>query len=476
MTRELGLAGAVALVFGLGAYYATGHFGAFSRWNLALGAVALVLSLALGAGRLSSLSHPNARRAIARGLAGVALALAGAIAAERLAAASGLRFDWTLERRYRPAPATRRALAELCGPLELLHFAEPGDPRQRRTRLLLDTLAALGDARVVALDPDADAALADAYGVSASNSVVVRPRDGSPRFERAARASEGAITEALYRLCAPRGGVILALRGGGEGDLTRRDALGYSGLAAALETEGYTLRSRVSPALDEVPDDVAGVLAIAPRRPLHPQGRAALERYLARGGSLVALLEPGVESGLEPLLAAWGLEAAAETLRDAGAPGDGIAAFLYETHPITAGLDRNRMTWFPGARGFALRKPEPHDRVDAIVYTSRAEPLAAAGRYPRGARETRIVAIGDADFASNAQLRTLYNLDLALNAVHWALGRESAITLRPKLRDTVQFPLPATDSLRMLYGVGLLIPEVLLVAGGVVWLRRRAGR
>jgi hypothetical protein len=46
--------------------------------------------------------------------------------------------------------------------------------------------------------------------------------------------------------------------------------------------------------------------------------------------------------------------------------------------------------------------------------------------------------------------------------------------LRPKVRDTVQFPLPVQDSLQMLYGVGLLLPELLLIAGGVLWLRQRS--
>ena len=46
--------------------------------------------------------------------------------------------------------------------------------------------------------------------------------------------------------------------------------------------------------------------------------------------------------------------------------------------------------------------------------------------------------------------------------------------LRPKIRTTVQFPLPVADSLEMLYGVGLVVPEALLIAGCVVWLRQRA--
>jgi hypothetical protein len=160
------------------------------------------------------------------------------------------------------------------------------------------------------------------------------------------------------------------------------------------------------------------------------------------------------------------------------------------------------MTFFCGARPFDLRKPEVEDQLSALVlsspqaWRSPADPkdpkaakkaadapdaaasgyqaIAVSGRYQRDGVETRIFAVGDSDFASNRYLRSLYNLDLFMNGVHWALAREPQIVLRPKVRDTVQFPLPVQDSLQMLYGVGLLLPELLLIAGGVLWLRQRS--
>jgi ABC-type uncharacterized transport system involved in gliding motility auxiliary subunit len=100
--------------------------------------------------------------------------------------------------------------------------------------------------------------------------------------------------------------------------------------------------------------------------------------------------------------------------------------------------------------------------------------LVAMGEYERAGVTTRVVAFGDSEFASNRWLRTLYNLDLILNAVHWATENEPSVTLRPKVRTTVQFPLPLNNSVRALYGVGLLLPELLLIVGGIVWLRRRS--
>ena len=85
-----------------------------------------------------------------------------------------------------------------------------------------------------------------------------------------------------------------------------------------------------------------------------------------------------------------------------------------------------------------------------------------------------VVAFGVSDLASNRYLRALYNLDLVMNALHWVTQREGAITLRPKAAATIQFPVPLQNSLSAFYGVGMLVPELLLIAGGWVWLRRRS--
>jgi hypothetical protein len=60
--------------------------------------------------------------------------------------------------------------------------------------------------------------------------------------------------------------------------------------------------------------------------------------------------------------------------------------------------------------------------------------------------------------------------------VHWVSERESSIALRPKShgRTINQFPVPLEQSIQALYGVGLLIPELLLIAAGWVWLRQRS--
>lgn len=499
----LAVCGWIALAFGAGAYYAVGT-GWFARGNLVLGALLLVAAGLRAALRARGAAAPAFRGPLLRGLLGVALALAGGIALERLASATGWSFDWSFERRFELSPATRGALAEL-GNVEATLFRDDFDPRARSTRLLLRALAATGQLRFRERPLGEAPDLEDRFGIASSNSVVFEVGE---RFETVDRPTEGTFYEALYRLRSREAALVYATHGSGEGDLSETSNEGFSGLAAALHTEGFRIRELVTATAAEVPEDADLVLALAPRRALRPEALAALDRYLARGGRLVAFLEPGVESGLEGVLERWGLASPNALVVDPASggvagdvPGVSPLAHSYADHPVARGLDRGRMTFFRRARAFFPRRPEPEDEVRGVVFASgrswlasdvsfargAAPPerppeaaldhhaLVAAGSYRREGRETRIVGFGDVDLASNQYLRTAYNLDLVLNAALWAADREPDVTIRPKavVSGRLQLPLPVQNTLTMFQGVGLLLPELLLIAGVLAWARAR---
>ena len=504
--RQVALVGFVALASAIASYYLTNEFGWFGAANAAVALVALVVAAASGARQLGRIGGAASHRVVGRGLLIILGSVVMAVGMERGAAYSKLQFDWTFERAFELAPATVKALRELPGEATATLYREAGDPRIRRTRLLLERMAEEGNLRLRERSLAEHPEDAGRFEVGSSNTVVIVLGD---RFETVGRPTEGSLYEALYRLQSAEGGQVTVLRGEGEGDLSRTDDGGYAGLSAALATEGYDLRSVVSASMDEVPVTTDVLLVVGARRPLRAQSLAAIRRYLDAGGSLVALLEPGAESGMEALLAEWGIESPEGVVIDpardsswASVAGLDPVAYHYWDHPIAQGLNRNRMTFFSGARSFRLRRPRPEDEVSKVVETTRFawietdptaleqrsghferddhpadfQPLVVCGRYPRNGRETRIVAFGDADFASNQNLRSLYNLDLLINAVHWAAENEPMITLRPKNRPTpVQFPIPLTNTLQTLYGVGLLVPELLLIVSGALWLRRRSG-
>ena len=504
--RELLLVGLITLVTGLASFRIQDEIGVFSGANLLVGAVALLAALAAslrrrGLQRIST-ATPGA---LQDALLSVVAVSWGAVIIYLAAVHSEIRFDWTFEGRYELAPATCEAVRALPGPPRLTLYYEAGDPRIRRTRQLLDEIARCRDGVEVrnrALDayPEDE----DRFEIGSSNSVVLELAE---RWGTVERPSEGALFEALSLLDVSQRGIVYMTSGTGEGDVQRSDDLGYSGLAVALQTEGYVVRTLPTASITEVPEDATLVVVIAPERPLRDVSLAALRRYLERGGgSLIALLEPCRDSGIETLLSEFGMDAQDGLLIDPASgpvdgerPGVSPLAYNYGQHATTRGLDANRMTFFRRARSFTLRKPRPNDRLETTVYASGQSwhfedacspgpktstppqdartdyhSLLVTGLYVRGDGETRIAAFGDASFASNRDLRAMYNLDLMMNTVHWAASREPAITIRPKSGGVLQFPVPIQNSLNAFYGVGMAVPELLLLAGALIWLRRRS--
>jgi hypothetical protein len=504
--RELALAGLVAIAFGLGAYYATDELGRFTVANLVVGALLVVVALVGGSRRIRrGLGAPASRRVLVPRLLAIAGALVAAVALERAAAWSKIQFDLTSARQFEISSATRAALAELPETLQATLYYDDGDPRVRHTRVLLDTIARAGDVRVRQRLMDDAMPEVEQFDLAASNSIVLELGD---RFEIVERPTEGTFLEGLLRLRRDATGILYVARGEGEGNFRSSRELGFSGLATALQLHGYRLRDLVLASVDAIPQDASAVLIVAPRRALRPESISALADYLSRGGSLVALLEPGPPTQLEALLGEFGFELPDGLVIDpasgpvAGAhPGVNPLVESYADHPVTRGLDATRMTLFLTARPVAaVRKPERDDMLRDLVFTSpsswlannvdavlrgfapergdhepeRRHQLVASGRYPRGDVEARIVVFGDSDFATNQFLRALYNMDLALNAVKWATHRDVETTLLPKPWTPDQRPLTPQQTLEMLYAVGLLLPELLLIGGGVIWLRRRS--
>jgi hypothetical protein len=499
---------AVALVtglFGLGAWTVEPALTVFGTVNLAVAAVCLLAAAGLALRHRGFGTSPAARRITLGHGAVVVAALVLSVALERVLDRHGPVWDATSEGRYTLSSATRATLVELPAPVRATLYHDVLDTRTRSTRLLLDAVAEAGPVTLAERRLDEATEDVDKFGIGSSNSVVLE-MDG--RFELVERPTEGTLYEALQRLSQPRRSTVWIARGEGEMRFDEFGEGGYSGLAAALETEGYTLRDLVLPSADALPPDDSVLLIVGPERPFRDVSLQAIDAWLARGGRLVALLEPGADTGLEALLERWGFGLPDDVVIDPASgpiegdpPGLSPIVFQYANHPIVKGLGPTRMLFFRRTRPVeAVRKPEPEDEVRAFLYSSRHAwvspdvraalsgrvptrpddatedyvPLAAAGLYPRPDGEARIVVFGDADFASNRYLRALYNLDVLMNAVHWAAQREPEIAVRPKALTPDQFPMTPQQSLNMLFGVGLVVPELCLLVAALLWVRRRS--
>jgi ABC-type uncharacterized transport system involved in gliding motility auxiliary subunit len=87
--------------------------------------------------------------------------------------------------------------------------------------------------------------------------------------------------------------------------------------------------------------------------------------------------------------------------------------------------------------------------------------------------ESRLVVIGDSDFATNAILGFNGNRDLFLNVVNWLAQQENLISVRPRDPQDRRITLTAGQDRFIFWLTVLIIPGAILLAGVQTWWRRR---
>ncbi len=508
--RFFAAAGLVMILAGVSAYYTIGELSLFSIANLLIGPAVLLVAVALEARRFRGFSGSRSRRMVLRWTGVCAAVLVAIIAANVLGASWRARLDLTESRQYTLSEQTLSLCAELeaspgSEPLELLLLKDA--LRADDVRLLIAAYEAGCPMRMRELD-SADAPPGAKAIVEAYDTTVVACLGA--RCDYVGYPSEENITNALLRLLRQTAPKVYFTIGHGEADLASERDHGFSALTTALRNEGMELSAFVGVAHSEVPDDASLLVIARPERNLLEAEIEALDRYLARGGRLLVLIEPAAETNLIGLLERWGFglppaivaDRQSSPLLEEPQPVSLVVNAFAPNHPVTHKMSRRTMVVMAGVRPvLPERKPAPQDRMSGLAFSSRSAwaepdvsaalsggeigpegspmsgfeiPLAAAGRYPRGdGVEARIVVVGDSDFASNRWLRALYNQDLVLNSVLWLAQDDERVAIRPKSWTPDTHPLPLETTLGYFYSLAFALPELLLLLGIHAWYRQQ---
>ena len=88
-------------------------------------------------------------------------------------------------------------------------------------------------------------------------------------------------------------------------------------------------------------------------------------------------------------------------------------------------------------------------------------------------KETRLVVMGDSDFASNRHFRNGNNSDLFLTSVNWLAAGEDIISVDRKVLPLRQLILDPEEARFLHFSSIGLLPLLLLLTGGYLWWRRR---
>ncbi|MDE3136866.1 MAG: GldG family protein [Acidobacteriota bacterium] len=456
----------VAIAFNLGAIWAF-----LTRRSSRLGANTIVLSLAV----LAILTAVNV-----------------------LAFRHDKRFDMTSEKLYSLSDQSRKIADSLKTDADFIYFSNQADTQLSELMAEYGTVNRHIHFRRV--DPIAHPEIAKQYNVRSTGSMVAT---SGARTIHLQGTQEEDITNALIRLTHNTVRTVCFVEGHGEKSLDSTGADGYSEVKAELTKETYQVQAVNLVTAKGVPDTCSVVVVAGPQQALFPQETDRLSKYLAGGGKLFVLADPGTHTGLSSLLSAWNIGLGDNIVIDASllsrlsGTGPVVPVVVdYGDSPITEGF-QNSMTVFPMARTVgilssskttpltvALLKTSADSfttpkivgntvRFDAKTDQKGPLTLGATAEQKENGQQARLVVIGNSEFAANRWVGVQRNGDLFYNTINWLSQDYDLISIRPKSPTSRQVTMTEAQQ-RMLMWLSLaLLPGLVVIAGIWIWWKRR---
>lgn len=464
------------------------------------------------------------------------------------------RFDWTSTALYSLSEKSEKVVQGLDRDVEIVVLISPQKSQGTYgpTRELLDRYAATSRrVKVRYVDPERNPVEAQQFArqfgldrpsvvfIAGDRKKVVDADDlaeydysamgmgGQPTI--AAFKGEQKFTNALTQLGQTREPKIRFTTGHGEVPLDGLEERGLSSLHELLKGDGYAAEEWASLGQAAVPADTDLLVIAGPTANFVQPEIDAIGAYLDRGGRLLAMLDPVlsrtspglVGTGLEPLLAKYGVQVDNDIVVDPSNPLPGIGAEtlfsnVYGQHPIVEPLSRPGLPMLvslarsvravsgpAGAKVTELLKTTPAgwgetnfaaldkvNRDDADLPGPLALGVAVGGdsKPPAPAdddmpapsppaedpKAPRLVVFGDSDLATN-QFWSLNvgNSTAIANAVNWLVERKDLIAIPPKKTEQAHLTLSGSQLWHVWILVLGVLPGLAIAAAIGVRMRRR---
>ena len=455
------------------------------------------------------------------------------------------RRDLSWQKYYGLGDKTKSLLASLKGEVEVVSFARRSHPLYNDVKYLLkeyEYQAAGIDGlklHVVMVDPDRDLVrtreLAGRYEITEPN-VVVFEMGGRRKYvdvsqiaqneyklEGAAATKkmvgfrgEEAFSSALQSVSQGKSPVVYFLKGHGERDLVDFNPnSGYSRVGTLMHRDNIELKPLLLAERQRVPEDCSALVIAGPERRFATAEVDLIKDYLTKSGRVLLMVDSGAATGLEDLVASWGLRLATDVVVDPSRTLTGRELFVaqYGDHPVTRRLNNLAVVFYAPRSVTPVTPVTPAGGAEAqpdrprvtVLASSTAQgwsdanpsaspvqfdkgidqpgPVPVAAAVEKGAiggidvqiRPTRLIVIGDADFVSNGALNAGVggNVDFFLSCLNWLLEREALMTIQPKPPYELRLDMTSHELRKAVIILILGWPVFMSLVGLGVWWRRR---
>jgi ABC-type uncharacterized transport system involved in gliding motility auxiliary subunit len=340
-------------------------------------------------------------------------------------------------------------------------------------------------------------------------------------YEQKRRTSfkgEQTITAAILDVSYPQKKKICFLTGHGEMSTDNVSPVrGLSGLREELRLRNFDIETLDLSITRRVPDEVNLIIICLPTGPtgrFQPFEEELLRQYLnSRAGRIILTIDPARECGLNNLFADWGVRVDDDVILDTNPEfftdnGDLMIRTRDGSHPVTKSLvdynlplrislprsvrpDSDRppdralkvsvvaasspSSW--GEFGYRMKRAHVYDArsdlqgpLGVVVTSERVSPGSLTLSIPGG----RLVVIGSGDIFSNRRLADSGCQALALNAINWAVDRDTQLHFPPRPIERFQLSLSQEQLAKLRLGLLFALPGAVSLLGLLVfWTRRR---
>ena len=279
------------------------------------------------------------------------------------------RVDLTENQLFTLSPMSQRVVKNLQQPVKVWIFDPKPNPADRD---LLNNYRRYGSKlEYEFVDPQLKPSLAQKFKVQSPGEVYLEygsARKPLQTVSDAERLSEIKLTNGIEQLTSDRTDTVYFLQGHGERPLEQVEG-GLSEAVGALKEKNFTAQPLNLAERSDVPKDASLVVVAGPKRALFPGEAQALRTYLATGGSLLLMVDPETNPGLDNLLADWGVQLERQIAIDASGQGRSVGlgpatplVTKYGNHPITRDFGS-------GFSFYPLARPVEAKSVDGVKET-----------------------------------------------------------------------------------------------------------
>jgi ABC-type uncharacterized transport system involved in gliding motility auxiliary subunit len=505
----LAILGLVLLAIGISVYFGLSEIRLAAWLSMGLGLVALVTAVVL------SFKYVFGSVIGRRGLMNISTTISSLIFVVIIIVVNAIsfgnyhRFDTTTLGQFTLSDQTKNLLETLKYPVSVLSFYEPGDPiGSYADNLLKEYESRTSKLSHKNIDPIIHPDQAEQYGITTFPTFVfesqgrrklVLPQevvvvtDQNYAFE-----VEHPFSSALLEVTGVAQRKVYFLTGHGEHDINSDYHYAREGLLNDLYLVG-SLNLMTSPS---IPADCAALIIAGPNTAISAPEVDIIKGYLAGGGQAMVLADPNFPSSFYPIVLAFGIEVTNGVVID---PTSNLNN--RKDTPVVAQANNAFAlpnTYFPGTTAlFPLQQVADNlggrqlltSSADSWLETKfdpSSDPVFNSGtdikgplilgmlvaaspskNTPTQSKTTRMVIIGDSDFASNTNIMNANNGDLFLNSVAWLAEETPLVNIRRNVLPFRQLVVNPAQTNFITYSSIFLMPVVVILIGVIIWWRRR---